>query len=143
MNILVRIYIPWRELLIAFSTNKSAVLKQNRITAIASENNLPLIALVQSVSKYFTKQHNQLELKTCRRASSFLNNFEFFTKVARYSEILRYDPKMASPAAQSFLVLQRLVELITPPCRTTQYSFRTKPKSFLGARHLLKWQLAR
>lgn len=30
--------------------NVASVLKQNRITAIATENNLPLIALVQSVS---------------------------------------------------------------------------------------------
>ena len=40
------------------------VLKQNRITAIASENNLPLIALVQSVSRD-TRNGSFLHLTVC------------------------------------------------------------------------------
>lgn len=63
------------------------VLKQNRITAVASENNLPLIALVQSVSGS-TLSAAFVSLIIIRLESFYLNNSVSSIKVVRYSVTL-------------------------------------------------------
>ena len=70
-------------------SDRSPVLKQNRITAIASENNLPLISLVQSVStSYSSVTHGFLIISNCRLESFSLSSFVYSIKVASYFAIL-------------------------------------------------------
>jgi hypothetical protein len=103
------------------------VLKQNRITEIASENNLPLIALVQSVSNTSGGSvYKDSTEKFLRPVYSSPNNFVSFTRVARYFEILLGDLAMASLALQQSSVHRLQGEPIIQAYLTTRFSFKTK-----------------
>ncbi len=102
--------------------NEFTVLKQNRITAIATENHLPLIALVQSVSNSFRYRDISMSSRHCvhtyvgfvpvnRLASSFPNSSAFSIRVARYFEISLFEQNMDYRVALWSLAL--LVKMAT------------------------------
>lgn len=114
------------------ASNQFPVLKQNRITAIASENGLPLIALVQSVST-FSSSISQIHTLTykilCPRpVFSSLNNFACSTKVAKYFETSPSEQRMVCPVVLWSLDLPLLEGRTTRLCLTIQYLFRTRHK---------------
>lgn len=61
--------------------NEFTLIKQNRMTEIATQNRLPLIALVQSVRNFFYLANYRLEY-------SSPNNSKYSIKLAKYSRTL-------------------------------------------------------
>lgn len=71
------------------------MIKQNRVTEIATENGLPIVALVQSVSRLpWEVQHNSLSEGDVSRLASFSrNSFVSSIKAGRYSATSPYAPR--------------------------------------------------
>ncbi len=134
--------------------NEFTVLKQNRITAIATENHLPLIALVQSVSNSFRYRDISMSSRHCvhtyvgfvpvnRLASSFPNSSAFSIRVARYFEISLFEQNMDYRVALWSLALLQREVLIIRLFQTTQYSYKIKRRSSWAGRLWSRWPPAK
>ena len=114
--------------------------KQNRVTAIATENELPIIALVQSVSssRCATTEAFKLTMRD-RLVFFFLNNFESSMQEGNYFGILLFEPEMGTILVLLYLDPQQQEELITQLFRTIRYSLRNKRRCSWVALHSSRW----
>lgn len=73
------------------------MIKQNRVTEIATENGLPIVALVQSVSRLsWEAQRDSVSDDDVFRLAYFSHNsFVSSIKAGRYSAISPYEPRRA------------------------------------------------
>lgn len=91
------------------------VLKHNRMTEIANENELPIVGLVQAVSNVDSESMNVFDHSYSHRpVCSSRSSFGSFTRPARCSGILHVEVRAGSRLAVSFLDHRQQVELICP-----------------------------
>jgi hypothetical protein len=83
--------------------NEFTLIKQNRMTEIATQNRLPLIALVQSVCRFSIITYSRLECFSH-------NNLKYSIKQAKYSKVLLYDQREEHPRAPLYSALQQQEE---------------------------------
>ena len=122
--------------------NEFTLIKQNRMTEIATQNRLPLIALVQSVLNSFYLANHRLEYFSP-------NNSKYSIKQVKFSKILHSVPQQEHHPVQSYLAhqLQEVHTNLVSPRITTKliigmsdYTIFVKDQAqvFLGGPPLVK-----
>jgi hypothetical protein len=96
--------------------NEFTLIKQNRMTEIATQNRLPLIALVQSVHPHLSSPSEY------RPEYSFLSNSKYFIKLEKYLKISHNGQHLELHLAPLCLVPQQ------PEGHTNQVSSRYNTK---------------
>ena len=120
-----------------------AVIKQNRVTEISTENDLPIVALVQSVLDAISHSDAACLSHNYRPESFYRNSFGSSIKGVNCSVTWPCGAEKGSRHALLYSDLPQRAVPIIPLSLTIPFSLRVRLRYFWLDHHSSKWRLAR